>query len=123
MQILLCIGELYYRFKQNVPASESRQFDRLRLRLRLQARCHDTGRLRLQLRIRTPESDPMVTALPELALAPSYASFPAAGPRAHFFVVTLLATAHPVEKLAGKHIITSGERNAERSSFVHNEQK
>ena len=51
----------------------------------------------------------MVTALPELVLAPSYAPFPAAGPRAHFFVVTLLATAHPVEKLAGKHLYLRAE--------------
>ena len=50
MQILPCIGELYYRFKQSVPESESRQFGRLRLRLL--ARCHDSGRLRL----RTPGS-------------------------------------------------------------------
>ena len=38
-----CIGELYHRFKQNVSESESRQFDRLRLRLRLLARSHDSG--------------------------------------------------------------------------------
>ena len=51
-----CIGILYHRFKQNVPESESRQFDRHRLRLRLLARCHDSGRhrLRLRLRLRTP---------------------------------------------------------------------
>ena len=54
MQIIPCIGKFYDRFKQNVPESESRQFDRLRLRLRLLARCHDSGRLRLRLRLRTP---------------------------------------------------------------------
>ena len=46
-QILLCKGKLYHRFKQNVPESESRQFDRLRLRLL--ARCHDSGRHRFRL--------------------------------------------------------------------------
>ena len=40
------MSELYHRFKRNVPASESRQFDRLRLRLL--ARCHDSGRLQLR---------------------------------------------------------------------------
>ena len=49
MQILHRIGKLYHRFKQNVPESESRQFGRLRLRLRLLARCHDSGGLRLRL--------------------------------------------------------------------------
>ena len=48
MQILSCIGKLYHIFKQNVPESESRQFDRLRLRIL--ARCHDYGRLRLRPR-------------------------------------------------------------------------
>ena len=33
MQIFLCIGKLYPGFKQNVPETGSRQFDRLRLRL------------------------------------------------------------------------------------------
>ena len=54
MQILPCIGNLYHRFQQNVPESESRQFDRLRLRLL--ARCHDSRLLRLQLRLRIPGS-------------------------------------------------------------------
>ena len=40
MQILPCIGELYHRYKQNVPESKSRQLDRLRLRLL--ARCRDS---------------------------------------------------------------------------------
>ena len=54
MQILLCMCKLYHRFKQNAPESESRQFGRPRLRLRLLARCHDSGRLQLRLRLRTP---------------------------------------------------------------------
>ena len=48
LQSLPCIGELYRRFKQNVPELESRQFDGLLLTLRLLARCHDSGRLRLR---------------------------------------------------------------------------
>ena len=36
MQILPCKGKLYHRLKQNVLGSKSSQFDRLRLRLRLQ---------------------------------------------------------------------------------------
>ena len=48
MQNVTCIGKIYHRFKQNVPESESRQFGRLRLRLL--ARCHDSGRLRLRTR-------------------------------------------------------------------------
>ena len=65
MQILTCIGKLYHRFQQNVPESESRQFDRLRLRLRLLARRHDSGRLRLRLRLRlrTPGSAPRTRSL------------------------------------------------------------
>ena len=57
MQIVLYIDKLYHRFKQNVPESESRQFDRLRLRLL--ARCQNSGRLRLRLRLRlrTPGSN------------------------------------------------------------------
>ena len=43
------MGKLYHRFKQNFPESESRRFDRLRLRLRLLACCHDWGRLRLRI--------------------------------------------------------------------------
>ena len=56
MRILICKCKLYHRFKQNIPESESRQFDRLRLRLRLPARCHDSGRLRFRLghRLHTP---------------------------------------------------------------------
>ena len=54
MQISPCIGKVYHIFKQNVPESESRQFDRLRLRLRLLARCQDTGRLRHRFRLRAP---------------------------------------------------------------------
>ena len=41
MQILSCIGKLCHIFKQNVPQSESRQFDRLRLRLL--TRCYDSA--------------------------------------------------------------------------------
>ena len=52
MKILSYIGKLYRKFKQTVPESESRQFDRLRLRLRLLARRHDSGRLWLRLRLR-----------------------------------------------------------------------
>ena len=50
-------AKYFHIFKQNVPVSESRQFDRLRPRLRLLARCHDSGRLRLRLRLRfrTPD--------------------------------------------------------------------
>ena len=51
MQILPCIDKLYGRLK-NIPESESRQFYRLRHRLRLLAHCHDSGRLRLRLRLR-----------------------------------------------------------------------
>ena len=54
LQILPCVGKLYHRCKRNVPESESRQFGRLRFRLRLLARCHDSWRLRLRLRLRTP---------------------------------------------------------------------
>ena len=50
MQTLPNIGKLYHRFKQNVLESESRQFDRLKLL----ARCHDSGRLRL--RFCTPDT-------------------------------------------------------------------
>ena len=38
--------------KKNVPESELRHFDRLRLRL--QTRCHDSGQLRLRLPLCTP---------------------------------------------------------------------
>ena len=56
IQALPCIDKLGHRFKQNVPESESRQFGRLRPRLRLLARCQDSERLRLRLRhrLRTP---------------------------------------------------------------------
>ena len=52
----ICKGKLYHRLKKNIPESESRQLDRLRLRLWLLARCHDSGRLRLRLghRLHTP---------------------------------------------------------------------
>ena len=46
MQILICIGKLYHRFKQNVPESEPRQFDLLRLL----AHCPRSRRFRLRLR-------------------------------------------------------------------------
>ena len=55
IQIIPYIVKLYHRFKQNVPESDSRQSDRLRLRLWLLARCHDSRRLRL--RLRTPDRD------------------------------------------------------------------
>ena len=56
MQIIPYIGKLYHRFEKSVPESESRQFDQLRLRLRLLSRYHDSRRLRLRLRprLRTP---------------------------------------------------------------------
>ena len=53
MQILPCIGNLYHRFKQNVPESESRQFDRLPT---------PTPGSLPRLRLRTPVFDPFRTS-------------------------------------------------------------
>ena len=60
MQTLPCIGELYHRFKQNVPESELRQFDRLQLRLLLLAGDSDS------------DSAPLPTAMRFYALQVEY---------------------------------------------------
>ena len=49
------------QIKKNVPELETRKFGRLRLRLSLLARCHDSGQLRL--RLRTPDFDLAISRL------------------------------------------------------------